>query len=757
MSDKHKRVASILKKLESKKGADYGKIHIMDGSTVEEVPRISTGLLSLDLACGGGYPQGRIIEVSGPESSGKCLTADTFINTGSGLLSVAEVFEMNNVVPSCSSNIVSVATSLYNRNSELEDTTHLTCNNKRSVFKVTTRTGRVVKATGNHPLLVMGHTGFLTWKPVKQLTESDYLVAPRRSATYFGNVELDMDVAYGLGVLTADGGLEARRVAVTNDDPDVKHFIESRFMDLFGFSRVRFYPNNDKGSVNYHFSDKVGVDAFYNKFGLTAGLAKDKLVPKLIRTGTEATVRAFIQGYMDCESYVSSDKGFEVVSASFELVYVLKLLLEFFGILSILGDKPVKAYPDNKYYRLTITGPDAVAFINTIGTRSSKVEARYASYIVEHQTGSTNHDSIPYLKALLGDLYSANEQRTRETQKIFNDYITGKANVSYARLQKLIEVSDDHPVRRWLEDLAAEHYYFDEVVSVEGLAAEPTFDFAMSKTHSFIANGVISHNTTLTLHAIAAAQQAGGVCAFVDAEYSLDLTYAKHLGVDVDNMLLSQPDCGEQALDVAIGMAETMTWGDIIVIDSIAAIRPRSLLTDSMEDMSKAPGVHARMLSIGLPKLNEVASKSGVLIYCTNQLRSLIGVTYGPTTGTTGGNTLKFYASQRFEVKRKGQIKAGDHPVGVEVEVTVTKNKVAPPFRKALTANIFGEGMAAHVDVLQAAIRAGIVKKAGSWLSYEGIQLGQGFLKSAEFLKGDPASLELIRQHVLSNYGAGNA
>lgn len=259
--------------------------------------------------------------------------------------------------------------------------------------------------------------------------------------------------------------------------------------------------------------------------------------------------------------------------------------------------------------------------------------------------------------------------------------------------------------------------------------------------------------TTLTLHAIAAAQAAGGTCAFIDAEHSLDLMYAQKLGVNVSQMLLSQPDSGEQVFDVTTGFAEQMGPGDIVVVDSVAAITPRALLECTIDDMSKAPGLHARLMGIGVTALNKIVANTGVTVFFTNQMRSKIGVTYGPTTHTTGGNTLRFYASQRFEMRRGSQIKVGDTVVGTEVVVTVTKNKVAPPFRKAKTANIFGEGMAPHVDVLQMGLTAGLIKKSGAWFSYAEEQLGQGFIKSAEVLKENPEKLETLRQHVLSIYG----
>lgn len=259
--------------------------------------------------------------------------------------------------------------------------------------------------------------------------------------------------------------------------------------------------------------------------------------------------------------------------------------------------------------------------------------------------------------------------------------------------------------------------------------------------------------TSLTLHAIAAAQAAGGTCAFVDAEHTLDLVYAQKLGVDVPQMLLSQPECGEQVFDVTTGLAEQMGWGDIIVVDSVAAITPRILLEGAIDDMSTAPGLHARLMAKGITALNKIVARTGVTVFLTNQMRARINISYGPTKDTTGGNTLKFYASQRIELRRGSQIKVGENVVGTEVVITVVKNKVAPPFRKAKTANIFGEGMAPHVDVLQMGLTAGLIKKSGAWFSYADEQLGQGFIKSAEDLKENPEKLETLRQHVLSIYG----
>jgi recombination protein RecA len=261
-----------------------------------------------------------------------------------------------------------------------------------------------------------------------------------------------------------------------------------------------------------------------------------------------------------------------------------------------------------------------------------------------------------------------------------------------------------------------------------------------------------SSKTTLTLHAIAAAQAAGGLCAFVDCEHALNTEYASHLGVNMNELLLTQPDCGEQAFDVTMGFAEVMGPGDIIVVDSVAAMRPRALMESTMDDMSIAPGLHARMMSTGIPPLNKLAAKNGVSIFFTNQIRSKIGVVYGATTDATGGNALKFYAYQRFEIKARSQVKSGDEPVGIEVEVKAIKNKIAPPFRVAKTVNLFGEGLAPHVDILHLAVINKLVVKSGSWYSYKGNNIAQGIANSALALKENPELLGEIRQAILDMY-----
>ncbi len=232
-----------------------------------------------------------------------------------------------------------------------------------------------------------------------------------------------------------------------------------------------------------------------------------------------------------------------------------------------------------------------------------------------------------------------------------------------------------------------------------------------------------SGKTTLTLHAIAEAQKLGGVAAFIDAEHAFDRVYAKHLGVDTENLLVSQPDNGEQALEIADQLIRSSAI-DIIVIDSVAALTPKAEIEGEMGD-SKV-GLHARLMSQALRKLTSNIARTNTTCIFTNQLREKIGVLFGNPETTTGGNALKFYASVRIDVRRSSAIKDGDKAIGNIVKVKVAKNKVAPPFRTAVMEIIFGEGINRNAEIVDLGVTYGIIQKSGAWFSYDGTRLGQG-------------------------------
>jgi recombination protein RecA len=244
-----------------------------------------------------------------------------------------------------------------------------------------------------------------------------------------------------------------------------------------------------------------------------------------------------------------------------------------------------------------------------------------------------------------------------------------------------------------------------------------------------------SGKTTLTLHAIAEAQKAGGTAAFIDAEHALDPAYAKKLGVDIDNLIVSQPDTGEQALEIADTLVRSNAV-DILVIDSVAALVPRAEIEGEMGDSHV--GLQARLMSQALRKITGSISRSNCMVIFINQIRMKIGVMYGSPETTTGGNALKFYASVRLDIRRIGQIKQGEDIVGNTTRVKVVKNKVAPPFKQVEFDIMYGQGISKTGELLDLGVKAGIVEKSGSWFSYDSIRIGQGRENSKTYLTENP-------------------
>ena len=256
-----------------------------------------------------------------------------------------------------------------------------------------------------------------------------------------------------------------------------------------------------------------------------------------------------------------------------------------------------------------------------------------------------------------------------------------------------------------------------------------------------------SGKTTLTLHVIANAQKNGGMCAFIDAEHALDPQYAKKLGVNLDDLLISQPDSGEQALDIAETLAKSNAL-DVIVIDSVAALVPKAELNGEMGD--SFVGLHARLMSQALRKLTGVVAKSRCCFIFINQIREKIGVMFGSPETTTGGRALKFYSSCRLDIRRIGRIKDGETVTGNRTKVTVVKNKVAPPFRKVEFDIIFNEGISASGDILDLALEHGFVQKSGAWFSYGDVRLGQGRERVCSLLRDTPELMDELRTKILA-------
>ncbi len=259
-----------------------------------------------------------------------------------------------------------------------------------------------------------------------------------------------------------------------------------------------------------------------------------------------------------------------------------------------------------------------------------------------------------------------------------------------------------------------------------------------------------SGKTTLALHVVAEAQKRGGICAFVDAEHALDPIYAQRLGVDIDELLISQPDTGEQALEIADTLVRSGAI-DVLVIDSVAALTPKAELEGEMGD--SLPGLQARLMSQALRKLTASISRSNCMVIFINQIRMKIGVMFGNPETTTGGNALKFYSSVRLDIRRIGAIKNRDEIIGNQTRVKVVKNKVAPPFRQVEFDIMYGEGISHTGELLDLGVTAGIVEKSGSWYSYNSERIGQGRENAKRFLAENPELAEEIEQAIRANAG----
>ncbi|MEJ2123864.1 MAG: recombinase RecA [Alphaproteobacteria bacterium] len=259
-----------------------------------------------------------------------------------------------------------------------------------------------------------------------------------------------------------------------------------------------------------------------------------------------------------------------------------------------------------------------------------------------------------------------------------------------------------------------------------------------------------SGKTTLALHAIAEAQKSGGVCGFVDAEHALDTIYARKLGVNLEDLIFSQPDTGEQALEITDTLVRSGAL-DVIVVDSVAALTPRAEIEGEMGD--SLPGMQARLMSQALRKLTGSIFKSNTILIFINQIRMKIGVMFGNPETTTGGNALKFYSSVRLDIRRIGQIKERDEVVGNQTRVKVVKNKVAPPFKQIEFDIMYGEGISKEGEIIDLGVKAGVVDKAGSWFSYEGQRVGQGRENAKQFLKQNRSIAATIEKAIRQNAG----
>lgn len=745
MDDKIKKaIASIDKK--------WGKGNVVSLTDEDHsIKKCPSGSMKLDLALGGGYPYGRIIEAYGPESSGKCLDFNALVLTSEGWRSVREVFENKGLPVLTTNKEVPVKDAFINKDGKIELTTHFTYNSKKPVIEIKTQSGFVHRRTYKHPLLSIDRNGIICWKWTGELQEGDYLI--RRKFQYFGNEVCKYDTAYAMGLLLADGCL--MNLSISNDDDSIKRFIETKMKDALSLVKIGIVSRsrNSCGTITVQYGLRPGVSSqkFLQSLDLEPCIAKDKSIPQWVRSLDKASMIAFIRGFMDVESYVNKS-GIEVSSASYEMMYQLKHILLQFDIESNLQQVFCKDYPDNEYWRLYICGKNCDIYLKEIGFTSDQKISQARDLIAARNSirqDQSNIDCIPFIEELIFSLYRMQPQRSNQYNRLIGDLYKNDVRCSRNKLKKILDMSENSWLKEYLTSLL--DYGFEKIISVERKEAVPTADFAMESTHTFVADGgTINHNTTVALHAIAEAQKQNPdrCVAYIDTEYAFDSDYAEALGVDLspERFIFVQPEHGEQAFDIIETFLKTGEFS-MIVVDSVAAMIPRAELEGEMGESKM--GLHARLMSQGMRKLTGLISKSDCILFFINQLRDKVGVLYGNPETTTGGNALKFYASQRLDIRRIKTVKTGDESVANEVRVTVKKNKVAPPFRKAEITIVFGKGIDTESEILDVALEAGIIENKGAYYYYNGERLAQGMNRLKDLLEAEPLLYNEIKDATL--------
>ena len=741
-ADKAKALQSAMQNIQKQFGK--GSIMLMGEEDREAVETISTGSLLLNRALGiGGLPKGRVVEIYGPESSGKCLTADTYAWTERGLETFGEIFESFGQDTSATPKVTDIRDegfSMVNARNELEDVAALTHNGLRQVFAVTLSSGRKIKGTCNHPLRVVNASGQVVWRKMGAMEQGDIIV----SALFGSEVSatcssLSEPAAVLLGYLISDGLPEPTPIWVQEAANEYRKI-------------------GDSGSAE----DVLSLLA--DKYGLDSISPSDAAIPRCVRTASHKARKAFLSALFESPSSSENDGAISYFSASETLAREVQLLLYGFGIQSDLRSKKVAGY-EADYWELILGLSASAKFAEDIGFRSERRRSRWDGRDECARSKSSGAEGIP--SPLVAHLVRSLRDHVigdREIDNILSDLLRSDMSLrcSRGRLEKIVAWFDGKrhlmlpPAVAVLETLRFfldERYTFEEVVSVTDEGMQPTFDVAMGETHSFVANGILSHNTTLTLQTIAECQKAGGVCAFIDAEHAMDPVYAANLGVDIPSLLLSQPDTGEQALEIADMLVRSGAV-DLIVIDSVAALTPRAEIEGEMGD--QLPGLQARLMSQALRKITGNISRSNCTVIFINQLRMKIGVMMpgqSPET-TTGGNALKFYSSVRLDIRRIGAIKKGDEIIGNQTRIKVVKNKMAPPFRQAVTEIIYGQGISREGELIELGVEYGILGKTGSWYEFNGSKIANGKEAVRKELQENKALASAIEEQVTAKMDA---
>jgi len=774
-----KQFDNLLSSLQEK----FGEGSIMKLGEVKKVnvAVISTGSFSLDSALGvGGLPRGRVVEIFGPESSGKCINRNSMIFSEHGMLPIDHFGRL--VVPGFQKN----ETYVYAENC-FEKTGHFYNNGLKRTIKIQTHYGFTIEGTQNHRIRIIDTSGNYLWRRLDEITDSDH-VAIQRGQHYFGKgadlskfeyqanehdqsskpfaapTTVTRELAVLMGYLVGDGtttktGLNKNNIQFTSGDNETARDFSAICEAVFQ-EKPRVTPDKRTETTARLVVHSVRARAFLEYAGLGWHAAGDKEIPWTVLSAPQEIVAAFLSSLFESDGCYSG-ATIEYCTKSERLASQLHIVLLNFGIVS---KTKVRTVQGEAYHYLYIDGQqDKAIFLKEIGFRSSRKNMLLKVDIEKEKMPQTNVDVIPNINNLLEAFFVKFNETARKTNradwKMFYDYLPTPrgqgVRISYDRLSRILdrfEAGRNLPEYQYFEKLRELHFFYDKIENISVSSAH-VVDFTVPKGATFFANGFVNHNTTLALNVVAQAQKQGGKAAFIDAEHAMDPTYAAKLGVDINELLISQPDSGEEALNILDSLVRSGLIS-VVVVDSVAALTPRAELEGEMGEQHV--GRQARMMGQALRKLTAIANNSNTLIIFINQIRMKIGIMFGNPETTPGGRALPFAASVRIDIRRIAQVKKGENVVGNRVKAKVVKNKVAAPFKFAEFDILFGEGISYEGDVLNAAVAHGVVKKSGSSFMFEGERIGVGMENSRAKLKEDKKLLGEIKKKTTEAIESGD-
>ncbi|MDO8573209.1 MAG: recombinase RecA [Candidatus Daviesbacteria bacterium] len=659
-------------------------------------------------------------------------------------------------------------------------TSHFYNSGIQRTLKIKTSYGFELEGTPNHRVRVLDGRGEYIWRRLDQLRIDDRIAIQRGQYCFGSGVSLSgfryikdkhnnrgkdfnspsaltSDLAKLMGYLVGDGtctsrGLNKNDIQITIADEEVANDFSQLCVRIFGeepkitldkrtINTRRFVIHNGKARKFLLFA------------GLTYATAEQKEIPYSVMQSPREIVANFLSSLFETDGCFSTNT-IEYCTKSLKLIKQLQLVLLNFGITARVKARQLKKYPDNTYYYLYIDGiNDQKIFYKEIKFVSERKNKKLALYVQEERQYQSNRDTVPFInhkiEQLMKDYRISLGSTTRQHWDVVYDYLPGTAGhslLTYPRLDKILNTfqpARELSIYQELKEIFLRNIFWDEIVDVQE-SKSLVVDFTVPETASFFGNGFINHNTTVTLHVIAEAQKKGGVAAFIDAEHALDPQRAQKIGVNLDELLISQPDTGEQALEIAEALIRS-GGVDVLVIDSVAALVPRSEIEGEMGDSTM--GMQARLMSQALRKLTGAVSNTNTIVIFTNQLRQKIGVMFGNPETTPGGLALKFYASVRLDVRKIENIKDGDLVVGSRHRVKVVKNKVAPPFRIA-EFDMNENGISREGELLDIGVELGILTKSGAFIKWGEKMLGQGRVASSAYLAENKKEAEKLDKEI---------